>query len=82
MVYTMLKSTCTKSEPKILRNRSYKDFIKESFFQELQHGLNDNSGFAEFNDELKTILNHHALLSNLSFVVTQNHALLKLLEKN
>ena len=31
MVYTMLKSTYAKFEPKILRNRSYKDFNKESF---------------------------------------------------
>ena len=31
MVYTMLKSTYTKLEPKILRKRSYKDFNKESF---------------------------------------------------
>ena len=39
MVYTMLKSTYTKLEPKILRKRSYKDFNKESFLQDLQHGL-------------------------------------------
>ena len=31
MVYTMLKSTYAKLEPKILRNCSYKDFTKESF---------------------------------------------------
>ena len=35
MVYTTLKSTYTKLEPKILRNRSYKDFNKESFLQDL-----------------------------------------------
>ena len=60
MVYTILKSTYTKLEPKILRNHSYKDFNKESFFQDLQYGLNNISKFAEFNDEFKAILNHHA----------------------
>ena len=35
MVYTMLKSTYTKLEPKILRKRSYKDFNKESFLRDL-----------------------------------------------
>ena len=35
MVYTMLKSTYAKLEAKILRNRSYKDFNKESFLQDL-----------------------------------------------
>ena len=60
MVYTMLKSTYAKLEPKILRNRSYKDFNKESFLQDLQHGLNNIGKFAEFNDEFKAILNHHA----------------------
>ena len=59
MVYTMLKSTYTKVEPKIL-NCSYKDFNKESFLQDFQHGLNNIDKFAEFNDEFKAILNHHA----------------------
>ena len=39
MVYTMLKTTYTKLEPKISRKRSYKDFSKESVIQDLQHGL-------------------------------------------
>ena len=60
MVYTMLKSTYTKLEPKILRKRSYKDFNKESFLRDEQHGLNNICNFAEFNDALKAILNHHA----------------------
>ena len=38
MVYTMLRSTYTKLEPNILRNHSCKDFNKESFLQDLQHG--------------------------------------------
>ena len=60
MVYTILKSTYTKLEPKILRNRSYKDFNKESFPRDFQHGLNNIGNFAEFNDEFKAILDHHA----------------------
>ena len=60
MVYTMLKSTYTKLEPKILRKRSYKDFNKESFLRDLQHGLNNIGNFTEFNDEFKAILDHHA----------------------
>ena len=62
MVYAMLKSTNAKLEPKILRSRSYKDFNKESFLQDLQHGLNNIGKFAEFNNELKAILNHHTLI--------------------
>ena len=60
MVYTMLKSTYAKLEPKILRSLSCKDFNKESFPQDLQHGLNNVGSFAEINDEFKTILNHYA----------------------
>ena len=60
IIYTMLKSTYTKLETKILRNHSGKDFNKESFLQDLQHGLNNVGSFAEINDEFKTILNHYA----------------------
>ena len=56
----MLKST--KLEPKIARKRSYKDFNKESFLQDLQHGLNKIDNFAEFNDAFKAILDHHATI--------------------
>ena len=59
MVYTMLKSTYPKLEPKMLRNRSYRDYNKESFLQDIQHGLNSIGNFAEFNDEFKAILDHH-----------------------
>ena len=60
MVYTILKSTYTKLEPKILRNHSDKDFNKESFLQDLQHGLKNNGKFGDFNDEFKHISNLHA----------------------
>ena len=60
MIYTMLKSTYTRLEPKILRNRSYKDFYEECFLQDLQHGLSNNGNYSDFNNEFKEILNHHA----------------------
>ena len=59
MVYTMLISKYTKLEPKTLRKRFYKDFNKETFLQDLQHGNNNIGNFAEFNDEFKAILDHH-----------------------
>ena len=62
MVYTVLKSTYTKLEPKILRKRSYKDFNKESLIRDLQHGLNNIDDFAEFNDAFKTILDNHVTI--------------------
>ena len=62
MVYTMLKSTYTKLEPKIFRKRSYKDFNKESFLRGLQHVLNNIDNFAEFNDAFKAILDAHATI--------------------
>ena len=62
MVYTMLKSTYTKLEPKTLRKRSYKDFNKESFLWGFQHGLNNIHNFAEFHDAFKVILDHHATI--------------------
>ena len=62
MVYTMLKSTYTKLEPKTLRKRSYKDFNKKSFLRDLQQGLNNIDNFAKFYDAFKTILDHHATI--------------------
>ena len=60
MIYTMLKSTYKRLEPKILRNRSYKDFYEECFLQDLQHGLSNNGNYSDFNNEFKEVLNHHA----------------------
>ena len=62
MVYTMLKSTYTKLEPKTLRKRSHKDFSKESFLRDLQYGLNNIDNFAEFHDAFKATLDHHATI--------------------
>ena len=65
MIYTMLKCTYTRSEPKILRNRSYKDFYEECFLQDLQHGLSNNGNYSDFNNEFKEILNHHAPIKQI-----------------
>ena len=56
----MLKSIYAKLEPKLLRTCPYKDFNKEIFHQDFQHGLNKNGKFAEYNDEFKVISNHPA----------------------
>ena len=60
MVYTMLKSTYAKLEPKILRILSDKDVNEEYFLQAWQNGLNRFGKFAELNNEFNAILNHHA----------------------
>ena len=62
MIYTMLKSTYTKLEPKILRKHSYKDFNEESFLWDLKHRFNNIGNFAELNDTFKAILDHHATI--------------------
>ena len=58
----MLNSTYTNLELKILINRSYTDFNKKCFLQDLQHGLKNNGNFSYFIDKFKQILNHHARL--------------------
>ena len=60
----------------LLKNRSTFDMKKfenssvknpESLLQDLQHGLNNNGKFAEFNDEFKAILNYHAPIKQCSW---------------
>ena len=65
MIYTMLKSTYTKAEPKILRKRSFKYFSDESFLQDLNHGLNDDGNFSSFNNDFKQIVNYHAPIKEI-----------------
>ena len=50
----------SKIRTKNFKKSFYKDFNKESLLQDLQPGLNNIGKFAEFNDEFKAILNHHA----------------------
>ena len=64
------------SEPKILKNCSYKNFNKESFLQDLQHGLNNIGKFAEFEailNEFKAILYHHSPIKQSTLRETKPH---------
>ena len=81
MVYTMLRSTYTKLEPKTLRKRSYKDFDKKSFLRDLQHGLNNIDNFAEFHDAFKAILDHHATIKQTKLRVNTKPHINKTLRK-
>ena len=50
----MFKSACTKQEPKLFRNRSYK-------------GLKDNVKFLDLSDAFEEILNHYILVKQSKF---------------
>ena len=58
LIYTMLKSTYTKMEPKVLSKRCFKNFSEQSFLQE--EGLSNTGNFSDFNNEFKNTLNNHA----------------------
>ena len=60
LIYTMLKSTYTKMEPKVLSKRCFKNFSEQSFLQDLKQGLSNTGNFSDFNNEFKNILNNHA----------------------
>ena len=60
LIYTMLKSTYTKMEPKVLSKRCFKNFSEQSFLQDLKQGLSNNGNFSNFNNKFKNTLNHHA----------------------
>ena len=55
-IYTMLKSTYTKSEPKILRKRKYTNFRKEPFRRDLKQVLKNDDNFSNFNDDFTNAL--------------------------
>ena len=58
-IYTMLKSTYTKSEPTVLRKRQYKNCSKESILKDLKFALSNDVIFSHFNNEFKDVLDHH-----------------------
>ena len=60
LIYTMLKSTYTKMEPKVLSKRCFKNFSEQSFLQDLKQGLSNTGNFSDFNNEFKNTLNNHA----------------------
>ena len=60
LIYTMLKPTYTKMEPKVLSKRCFKNFSEQSFLQDLKQGLSNTGNFSDFNNEFKNTLNNHA----------------------
>ena len=56
LIYTMLKSTYTKMEPKVLSKRWFKNFSEQFFLQDLKQGLSNIGNFSDF----KNTLNNHA----------------------
>ena len=60
LIYTMLKSTYTKMEPKILTKRCFKNFSKQFFLQGLKQVLSNTGNFSDFSIEFKNTLNDHA----------------------
>ena len=55
----MLKSTYTKSEPKILRKRKYTNFRKEPFRRDLKQVLKKDDNLSDFNDDFTETLDIH-----------------------
>ena len=62
LIYTMLKSTYTKMEQKVLSREFLKNFSGKSFLQDLKQGLSNTGSFSDFNNEFKNTLNDHALI--------------------
>ena len=60
LIYTILKSTYTKMERKVLSKRCFKNFSEQSFLQNLKQGLSNTGNFSDFNNEFKNTLNNHA----------------------
>ena len=64
LVVTVMKTTYKKSQPKIIKYRSYKYFNNESFREELiqiqANGNNRDESFENFTSSCNVILNKHA----------------------
>ena len=61
MVYTMLKTTFQKSQPKQLTYRNFKNFYFESFKNDLMENMVTCDGsYDEFDRKFTTVLNKHA----------------------
>ena len=78
LVYTMLKTTFQKSEPKQLIYRDFKNFYLESFKNDLLENMVHKS-YDEFERKFTTVLNKHAPKTEKNdFVVTKFPILIKL----
>ena len=62
LIYTMIKCTYTKSDPKVLSKRCFKNFSEKSFLQDLKQVLSNTGNFSDFNNEFKNTLNNQALI--------------------
>ena len=60
LIYTMLKSTYTKMDPKVLSKRCFKNCSEQSFLQDFKQGLSNTGNFNDFNNEFKNTLNNYA----------------------
>ena len=61
MVYTMLKTTFQKSEPKQLIYRDFKHLYFENFKNDLQENMvTSHRSYEEFGRKFTTVLNKHA----------------------
>ena len=68
IIYTMLKSTYTKSEPTVVRKRQYKNCSKESFLKDLKFALSNDVIFSHFNNEFKDVLDHHVPIKQIKLL--------------
>ena len=73
LIYTMLKSTYTKMEPKVLSKRCFKNFSEQSFLQDLKKGLSNTGNFSDFNNKFKNTLNDHAAIKTSKVRGNTNH---------
>ena len=55
LIYTMLKSTYTKMEPKVLSKRCFKNFSEQSFLYNLKQGLINTGNSVILITNLKTL---------------------------
>ena len=81
LIYTMLKSTYTKLEPKVLSRRCFKNFSEQSFLQDLKQGLSNTGNFSDFNNEFKNTLNDHAPIKTLKVLGNSKPHVNKILRK-
>ena len=76
MVYTTLKTTFQKSEPKPSIYRNFKNFYFESFKNDLLENIGTcDRSYDKFDKKITTVLNKHA--PKKCFVITKNLMLIK-----
>ena len=51
MICTLSKLKCTKHKPKVSRKRQLKNFVGESFLQDLKHSLRNNGNVCQIEND-------------------------------